>query len=81
MCSLYQIFVISEANKQYKTKDINSLGPEKLVGYTRYFVISDLFIMSFHCMNMQKKPRRITILVLYIKTYMYSVISITEDKN
>ena len=27
-------FVISVANKQYKTKEINSLGPEKFVCYT-----------------------------------------------
>ena len=32
-------FVISVVNKQYKTKEINSLGPEKLVDYIRYFVI------------------------------------------
>ena len=42
-------FVISVVNKQYKTKEIHSLGPEKLVCYIRYFVISDLFISSFHC--------------------------------
>ena len=42
-------FVISVVNKQYKTKEINSLGLEKLVCYIRYFVISDLFISSFHC--------------------------------
>ena len=42
-------FVISVANKQYKTKEINSLGPEKLVCYIRYFDISDLFTLSFHC--------------------------------
>ena len=42
-------FVISEVNKQYKTKEINSLGPEKLVCYIRYFVISVLLILSFHC--------------------------------
>ena len=33
-------FVISVVNKQYKTKEIISLGPEKLVCYIRYFVIS-----------------------------------------
>ena len=32
-------------------KEINSLGPEKLVCYIRYFVISDLFISSFHCIR------------------------------
>ena len=42
-------FVISVVNKQYKTKEINSLGPKKLVCYIRYFVISDLCISSFHC--------------------------------
>ena len=42
-------FVISVVNKQYKTKEINSLALEKLVCYIRYFVISDLFISSFHC--------------------------------
>ena len=43
------MFVISVVKKQYKTKEINSLGQEKLVCYIRYFVISDLFISSFHC--------------------------------
>ena len=49
------IFVISVVNKQYKTQEINSLGLEKLVRYIRYFVISDLFILSFHCINLQHK--------------------------
>ena len=44
-------FVISVANKQYKTKEINSLGPKKWACYIRYFVISDLFISRFHCSN------------------------------
>ena len=48
-CVYFRYFVISVVNKQYKTKEINSLGPEKLVCYIRYFVISDLFISSFHC--------------------------------
>ena len=43
------LFVISVVNKQYKTKEINSLGPENCLCYIRYFVISDLFISSFHC--------------------------------
>ena len=50
-CLLSDI-VISVVHKQYKTKEINSLGPEKLVCllcYIRYFVISDLFISSFRC--------------------------------
>ena len=42
-------FVISVANKQYKTKEMNSLGPEKLAWSIRYFIISDLFTSSFHC--------------------------------
>ena len=33
------MFVISVVNKQYKTKEIHSLGPEKFVCYIRYFVI------------------------------------------
>ena len=32
-----------------QTKEINSLGLDKLVCYIRYFVKSDLFISSFHC--------------------------------
>ena len=42
-------FMISVVNKQYKTKEINSLGPKELVCFIRYFVISHLFISSFHC--------------------------------
>ena len=38
---------MSVVNKQYKTKEINSLGLEILVCYIGYFVISDLFILSF----------------------------------
>ena len=48
--------VISLVNKQfYKTKEISSLGPEKLVCYIRYSVISDLFILSFHCISSSLK--------------------------
>ena len=49
-------FVVSLVNKQYKTKEINSLGPEKLVCYIRYFCytcISDLFISSFQRISEQ----------------------------
>ena len=51
VCCYIRYLVISVVNKQYKTKEINSLGPEKLVCYIRYFVISDLFISSFHCIQ------------------------------
>ena len=44
-------FVISVANKQYKTNEISLLGLEKLVCYIRYFVISDFFILIFHCIE------------------------------
>ena len=42
-------FVRSVVYKQYKTKQFISLGLEKTVCYIRYFVISDLFILSFYC--------------------------------
>ena len=49
-CLLYiRYLVISVVNKQYKAKEFISLGLEKTVCYIRYFVISDLFISSFHC--------------------------------
>ena len=51
-CLLYQIFCyISSKKTQYKTKEINSLGPEKLFCYIRYSILSyqDLFTSSFHC--------------------------------
>ena len=48
-CLLYQIFCYIIIFKQCKTKQIVSLGPEKTVCYIRYFVISNLFISSFHC--------------------------------
>ena len=36
-CCYIRYFVISVVNKQYKTKQINSLGPEKLVCYYEVF--------------------------------------------
>ena len=44
------LFVISDIflYQLSKKKEIISLGPEKTVCYIRYFVISDLFISSFH---------------------------------
>ena len=38
-CLLYQISCLSVVYKQYKTKEIISLGLEKTVCYIRYFVI------------------------------------------
>ena len=52
---LYQIsyqYLISVVNKQYRTKEFISLGQEKTGCYIRYFVISDLFITSFHCTSL-----------------------------
>ena len=40
VCYIMRYFVISVVNKQYKTEEIYSLGPEKLVRYIRYFVIN-----------------------------------------
>ena len=47
-CYSNQVFCYISSKKQYKTKQINSLGPKKIVCYIRYFVISYLFISSFH---------------------------------
>ena len=48
-CLLYiRYFVISLVKKQFKTKKIYSLGPEKLVCYISGILLSDLFISSFH---------------------------------
>ena len=35
-CLLYQIFCYISTQQTYKTKQINSLGPEKMVCYIRY---------------------------------------------
>ena len=40
---------MSVVNKQYKTKEINSLGPEKLICYISGILLLDLLISSFHC--------------------------------
>ena len=43
-CVYIRYFVIYAVNKQYKTKEINSLRPEKSICYIRSFVISNLSI-------------------------------------
>ena len=41
-------------------KEINSLGLEKLVYYIRFFLLSDLFISSFHCnINIYKRKSQL----------------------
>ena len=39
-CLLYQIFCYISSKKQFKTKQLISLGPDKIVCYIRYFVRS-----------------------------------------
>ena len=47
VCYMRYFVISSVVNKQYKTKEINSLGPENWF-IIRYFVLSDIFIFPLY---------------------------------